>query len=78
MSFKVGDRVYFDYYPDDNEDHECKGFGVITGTGSWHGDTYYDVKKDGDTEDMYTVEPYIDELIVLESVYNSPLYKALA
>jgi hypothetical protein len=77
--FKKGDRVWFAYAGSDHEtvgDHS--GFGVVTHIWDFRDSTFmYDVKKDGDTEDFFSVEVDHGDTIVLESLYNSPLYQAL-
>ena len=66
--FKVGDRVVnFWWAKRDNDDFKWTG-SVETVTKGW-----YIIKAD-DGEDW---EEYNEEELVLESVYNSPLYKIM-
>jgi hypothetical protein len=77
--FKVGDRVYFKALYGSH--WEFSGFGTIDGFALTR--IGYHVKPDshmhGLDDDVVLVEPETkpNEVLELESVYNSPLWKAL-
>lgn len=82
MTLKIGDRVYFDYNPNNPKVTNQRGFGEILDICRFGEEVYYEVVQDGeDRNDEYyspwIVEPVYGELIVPEKLYNSKLYKAL-